>query len=440
MNLEFVDKVKLFVKAGKGGNGAVSFRREKYVPKGGPDGGDGGNGGSVFIKATVRKKTLIDYKYKKHFIAENGGHGEGGKRHGRNGKDLILEVPVGTVIKDAQTGEILADLKREGQIFCVAHGGKGGKGNSHFATPTYQVPRIAENGDLGEERWIVLELKLLADVGLIGYPNVGKSSIISRLSNARPKIANYPFTTLVPNLGVVKIDIDKSFVIADIPGLIKGAHRGVGLGDIFLKHVERCHLIVHIVDLAPIDKSDPIVNYKDIREELEKYHPNLAKKPEIVVGNKLDLVGDKISLQRIEKFFEENNKEIIFVSALTGENLDKLKYRIWQLLESQRSKQESEKTDENEEDIALIGLKDVGTSIRMNKRVNFEIKKVKEGVFSIEGEDVIRLMNKIRMDYSDGFRYFMNILEKSGLNKKLRKVGVKPGDTIMIGDREFEYK
>jgi len=440
MNLEFIDYARIFVKAGKGGNGAISFRREKYVPKGGPDGGDGGNGGSVFIKATSRKNTLIDYRYKRHFIAENGRHGEGGKRHGRNGKNLILEVPVGTVVKDVQTGEILADLKKDGQTFCVARGGKGGRGNSHFATPTYQTPRIAENGDPGEERWIILELKLLADVGLIGYPNVGKSSIISRLSNAKPKIADYPFTTLVPNLGVVKVDFDKSFVIADIPGLIKGAHEGVGLGDVFLKHVERCYLIVHVIDLAPLDESDPITNYVNIREELEKYHQFLAEKMEIVVGNKLDLVEDRRSLKRIEEFFKENGKEIIFVSALTGENLDKLKYRIWQILESQRSKQIIEESKKGRENVTLINLESKNINIRMNQRVNFEVKKVEEGVFKVEGEDVIKLMNKIRMDYTDGLRYFMNILEKSGLNKKLQKLGIKPGDTVIIGDKEFEYQ
>ncbi|MDN5337157.1 MAG: GTPase [Thermotogaceae bacterium] len=437
MNLDFVDYAKIFVKAGKGGNGAISFRREKYVPKGGPDGGDGGDGGSVFLKASSGKNTLIDFKYKRHFMAENGRPGEGGKRYGKSGEDLIIEVPVGTVVKDAQTGEVIADLKKEGQMVCVARGGKGGRGNAHFATPTYQAPRIAENGDPGEERWIILELKLLADAALIGYPNVGKSSIISRLSNARPKIADYPFTTLVPNLGVVQIDHDKSYVIADIPGLIKGAHKGVGLGDVFLKHVERCRLLVHVIDLMPLDGSDPIQNYKDIREELEKYHTFLAEKREIVVGNKLDMVMDRNYLKKFEKFFEDIGREIIFISALTGENLDKLKYRIWQLLEEEKTT-ESHEEDVEKEIAETITLDSI--SIKAYQNVDFEVRKIDEGVFEVVGDDVIRLMKKIRMDYTDGLRYFMNILEKSGLNKKLQRLGVKPGDTVIIGDREFEYR
>ena len=437
MNLDFVDYAKIFVKAGKGGNGAISFRREKYVPKGGPDGGDGGNGGSVFIKATAKKNTLIDFKYKKHFVAENGRPGEGGKRHGKSGKNLIVEVPIGTVVKDAESKEIIADLKKDNQIVCVARGGKGGKGNSHFATPTYQTPRIAENGDPGEERWIILELKLLADVALVGYPNVGKSSIISKLSNARPKIADYPFTTLVPNLGVVKIGYDRSYIIADIPGLIKGAHKGVGLGDVFLKHVERCLLLVHVIDLAPLNESDPIENYKDIREELEKYHTILAEKREIIVGNKLDIVTNRNHLKRIENYFKNIGKEIIFVSAMTGENLKELKYRIWQILEEQRKLVKSYE-EIPEEEITPITLESI--SIKTYQKVNFDVRKVDEGVFEILGEDVMKLMRKIRMDYTDGLRYFMGILEKSGLNEKLRKLGVKPGDTVIIGDREFEYR
>lgn len=436
MNMDFIDYAKIFVKAGKGGNGAISFRREKYVPKGGPDGGDGGDGGSVFLKATSSKNTLIDFKYKRHFMAENGRPGEGGKRYGKNGENLIIEVPVGTVVKDAKTGEVIADLKKEGQIVCVARGGKGGRGNVHFTTPTYQAPRIAENGDPGEERWIILELKLLADAALIGYPNVGKSSIISKLSNAKPKIADYPFTTLVPNLGVVRISHDKSYVIADIPGLIEGAHKGAGLGDVFLRHVERCRLLVHVIDLMPIDGSDPIQNYKNIRKELEKYHAFLAEKREIVVGNKLDMVVDRSYLERFGKFFEGIGREIIFVSALTGENLDKLKYRIWQLLEEEKEPHEEE--EELEKETKTFTLDTV--SIKTYQKVDFEVKKIDEGVFEITGDDVIKLMKKIRMDYTDGLRYFMNILEKSGLNKKLQKLGVKPGDTVIIGDREFEYR
>lgn len=348
MNIEradFVDRVKIFVKAGDGGNGCVSFRREKYVPKGGPDGGDGGDGGFVFLRANPSVSTLIEFVNKRKFVAENGKHGMGKKMKGRNGKDLFIDVPVGTVVKDAVTGEIIADLNEPGKIVCVARGGKGGRGNAHFATSTKQAPLIAERGEKGESRWLELELKILADVGLVGYPNVGKSSLISRISNARPKIANYPFTTLIPNLGVVKYD-DFSFVVADIPGLIEGASEGVGLGNVFLRHVERCYLIAHVIDVSGYEREDPVRDYFVIREEMKKYSPFLLEKPEIVVANKIDLIGKEELEKILKRLRDATNREVIPVSALTGEGIDLLVSKLASIVREMKV-EKSERKEEN---------------------------------------------------------------------------------------------
>ena len=338
--MEFVDKVKIYVKAGDGGDGAVAFLREKYRPKGGPAGGDGGKGGDVIFMATKDKHTLYDLKFQKHLKAENGKPGGGKKKHGRKGRDLIVEVPVGTVIKDAQTGEVIADLTRDGQKVVVARGGKGGLGNARFATPTRQAPRFATKGKKGEEKWVILELKSIADVGLVGFPNAGKSTLINRLSNAKAEVAPYPFTTVKPNLGVVGFDDFSSFVIADIPGLIEGAHKGKGLGHEFLRHIERTKVLAFVLDAGDFRDRDPKEAFEILRKELKEYSPKLLEKPQVVVLNKIDAQSDKNYLEELKRYFEEKyNLPVFLVSALTGEGLDKLKYFLKELVEEVRKKQ-----------------------------------------------------------------------------------------------------
>ncbi|GAB6066348.1 GTPase ObgE [Aquifex pyrophilus] len=330
---KFVDRVKIYVRAGKGGDGAVAFLREKYRPKGGPAGGDGGKGGDVILVATSSKHTLLDFKYKKHFVAQNGQPGKGKNMHGKNGEDLIIYVPVGTVVKDANTGKVICDLVREGQRCVVAKGGKGGRGNARFATPTNQAPTYAEKGEPGEEKWIILELKLIADVGLVGFPNAGKSTLLSKLTRANPKIADYPFTTLTPNLGVMELDWERRLVIADIPGLIEDAHKGAGLGHEFLRHIERTKLLAHVIDVSDFREREPLEAFEAINRELYLYSPELAKKPQIVVANKIDALSDKELLKELKKAFEERGYEFYAVSALTGEGLSELKEALWRKYE-----------------------------------------------------------------------------------------------------------
>jgi GTP-binding protein len=322
--MRFIDYAIIHVKAGDGGRGCVSFRREKYVPRGGPDGGDGGKGGNVIFVADSELNTLLDFRYRKDYLAEGGRHGMGKKMHGRDGRNLVVPVPPGTLIKDADTGEVIADLDRGDREVVVVKGGRGGLGNWHFRTATRQVPRFAQPGEEGEERSLVLELKLLADVGLIGLPNAGKSTLISVISSARPKIAEYPFTTLVPNLGVVKIEKYRSFVVADIPGLIEGAHKGTGLGFQFLRHVERTSLLLHLVDISEGPGSDPVKDLRKISRELELYSDLLAKKPLAVVGTKLDAAGDKSRLAALAEYCREREIDFFPVSAVTGRGVKKL--------------------------------------------------------------------------------------------------------------------
>lgn len=335
---KFIDRVKIYVRAGKGGDGAVAFLREKYRPKGGPAGGDGGKGGNVILVATSSKHTLLDFKYKKHFIAEDGEPGKGKKMHGKKGEDLIIYVPVGTVVKDARTGEIICDLAKDGQRCTVARGGKGGRGNARFATPTNQAPTYAEKGEPGEERWIILELKLIADVGLIGFPNAGKSTLLARLTRANPKIADYPFTTLSPNLGVMELGWDRRLIIADIPGLIEDAHKGAGLGHEFLRHIERTKFLAHIIDVSDFRERDPIQAFEAINKELALYSQELVKKPQIVVANKIDALSDKELIEELKSYFKEKGYEFCAISALTGEGLEELKERLWKKYEEIKNK------------------------------------------------------------------------------------------------------
>jgi len=331
--MQFIDYVKIHVKAGDGGRGCISFRREKFVPRGGPDGGDGGRGGHVIIRSTNRMNTLLDFKYKKIYKAKRGQHGMGKNMHGKDGEDLVIPVPIGTVIKDALTGEILSDLVKEGQEIIVAKGGKGGLGNAHFATPVRQSPRFAQPGEKGEERLLILELKLLADVGLIGMPNAGKSTLLSVISSAKPKIADYPFTTLSPVLGVVKYGEYKSFVVADIPGLIEGAHKGAGLGFQFLRHIERTSLLVHLVDISDYTKDDPVECLEKINKELELYSRMLIEKPQIIVGTKLDIAMENWKKERLQEYCKEKKIECFFISSITREGVDSLITYLTQKIE-----------------------------------------------------------------------------------------------------------
>ena len=321
--MQFIDYSKIFITSGKGGKGCVSFRREKYVPRGGPDGGDGGKGGDVIIKASAQINTLLDFRYKREFHAKNGQNGMGKKMHGKNSDDLIIPVPAGTVIRDADSNEVIADLVKDGDYFIAAKGGRGGLGNSHFATSTKQVPMYAQPGETNEEKWLILELKLLADVGLIGFPNAGKSTLISVISSAKPKIADYPFTTLVPNLGVVKLKDHRSCVVADIPGLIEGAHEGAGLGVSFLRHIERTRIFLHLVDVSDMT-DDPVTRYSKIRRELRLYSSDLLLKPETVVATKLDCITDNTRLDMLEKYCKTNNINFIKISSVTGKGISKL--------------------------------------------------------------------------------------------------------------------
>ncbi len=424
---DFVDKVRIFVKAGDGGNGAVSFRREKYVPKGGPDGGDGGDGGFVILRANHNLSTLLNFKYQRKFIAQNGQNGRGKKQAGKNGEDLIIDVPVGTIVKDASTGEILADLDRPGKMVCVARGGKGGRGNAHFATSVFRAPQIAEKGDEGEERWLELELKLLADAGLIGLPNAGKSSLISVMSNARPKIADYPFTTLVPNLGVVKIDENNEFVLADIPGLIEKASEGAGLGNLFLRHIERCSVLVHVIDIS----TDFLKNYDVIIQELHKYSEELSKKPQIIVANKIDLLEKDELQRRIELLEKHTAKEVYPVSALLRLNIDTLKKKIFEVVGKSKLLLQADSVTAFE--------KPKPVRRKIEKKFDFEIRKTQDG-FEICGEQIDNWLNRYSLEQKDALNRFLQTLEKNGLSERLKQMGAKDGDTVWIGQYSFEYR
>jgi GTP-binding protein len=336
--MQFIDQVKVYIKAGDGGKGCVSFRREKYIPKGGPNGGDGGRGGHIIFRATRNLNTLLDIRYRQQYLAKNGQHGMGRDMHGKNGEDCVISIPLGTLIKDFETEDILHDLVLEGQEFIAAKGGRGGMGNAHFKGPTRQAPRFAQPGEPGEEMTLLLELKLLADVGLIGLPNAGKSTLISSLSSARPKIADYPFTTLVPNLGVVKHGEYNSFVIADIPGLIEGAHKGAGLGSQFLRHVERTSILLHLVDISEMAEGDPVENYKKINKEMELYSPKLTAKPQAVAATKLDIKGGGEKLDSLADYCKDKQYDFFPICAVTGDGLKDLIHYLAKKIEEHKDR------------------------------------------------------------------------------------------------------
>ncbi len=422
----FYDYAKVNVKAGDGGNGIVAFRREKYVPMGGPAGGDGGNGGSIILKADEGLRTLIDFRYHTHYKAERGAHGQGSNQHGRSADDKILLVPVGTVVRDAESEQILADLTTAGQTVTVAKGGKGGRGNTHFVSATHRAPTLAENGDKGEERWITLELKLLADVGLVGFPNVGKSTLIAHVSAAKPKIADYHFTTITPNLGVVKIDEGKSFVMADIPGLIEGAAEGAGLGHRFLRHTERTRVLVHVLDISGSEGRDPLADFHTVNNELAKYNHFLLERPMIIAANKVDLtLKENENLKRLKESLPEY--EIFPISAATGEGLRPLIYRLNEILDTIPLEAAAPA-----EDTALKVTK-------VEEKPKFYLKRDDDGAFVVYGPEIDRHWNRTQFDNDDAVTRFLQIMEAMGVVSELRKAGAKDGNTVRINEIEFDF-
>ena len=423
----FVDYAKIIIKSGDGGNGAATFRREKYVAAGGPDGGDGGRGGDVYFEVDPNANTLIDFRFTKKFKAENGQNGSGGHKFGKSGQDIIVKVPVGTIVKDAETGKVIVDMSKEGQKELILKGGRGGKGNSHFATSTRQAPRFAIDGEPGKEKEVILELKLLADVGLVGFPNVGKSTILSRVTKATPKIADYHFTTIDPNLGVVKTEHGDSFVLADIPGIIEGASEGIGLGIQFLRHVERTRLLLHVLDVAGTEGRNPIDDFNKINEELKKYSEKLATRKQIIVANKIDSMQDDENYKALEKLAKENDMEIYKISAVTGEGLNDLFNHVAKII----------KTLPKEE---IVEIEDrIVYTLEDDEEEQFKIEMIKEGEFIVTGPAAQRLMGRVNIGDNESYAYMEKMLKKIGITQALKDKGVKEGDTVKILEWEFEW-
>ncbi len=417
----FIDYAKINVKAGDGGNGIVAFRREKYVPMGGPAGGDGGRGGHIIFQADEGLSTLLDFKYQKHFKAKRGAHGQGKNKHGASGEDLLIRVPVGTVIKDDATDQVIADFLTHGQSVTVVQGGRGGRGNTRFASGRNKAPSISENGEPGEEKWIRLELKLLADVGLVGFPNAGKSTLISHISASRPKIADYPFTTLVPNLGVVQTKGKDTFVVADIPGLIENAHQGAGLGHRFLRHIERTKLLVFVLDTAQTEGRDVVEDYNILRLELELYSDLISRKPFLIAANKMDIPTAEGNLARLKKL---HPKKVYPISAVTGLGIAELVEAVYQELQALPP------------EVQVAG-EEVVIRAFIEERP-FEINIV-AGIYEVTGERIDRLVKMTNFSTDEGLHRFQRIIEKMGVEDSLREMGIEDGDTVKIGDLEFEY-
>ena len=421
-----MDTARIQVKAGNGGNGCISFRREKYVPRGGPDGGDGGNGGSIILVATLGMSTLIDLHHNPRQVAENGGHGSGKQRDGGNGADRFIKVPVGTIIKDRNSGELLADFTEPEQNVIVASGGLGGKGNSRFKSSTFQVPRVAEKGEPGQEREISLEIKLIADVGLVGYPNAGKSTLLASSSAATPKIASYPFTTLIPNLGVVRIDKEQNFVLADIPGLIDGAHKGAGLGHQFLRHIERTKMLIHVIDLSATDGRDPIKDYEQLNLELGHYNEMLTDLPQIIALNKVDILEAEANIERVQRYF--GKRKVFPISAITGQGVDTLMQQAYRSLQYIEAKVRKEK----ETSITFA------PELPSEPRTRFVLQKT-ENAFIIAGDEPKRAVVMTDMENEQALMLLFRKLKKMGVINALIRAGVKDGDTILIDDFEFSF-
>ena len=423
----FADRARIFIKSGKGGDGHISFRRELYVPCGGPDGGDGGRGGDVYFVVDKGLNTLTDFRHIRKYCAEDGA--EGGKRncHGKDGEDIVIKVPAGTVIKDAETGKVILDMSNKTEPVKLLNGGRGGKGNQHYATPTMQAPKYAQPGQRCKEMWVDLELKVIADVGLVGFPNVGKSTLLSRVTNAKPKIANYHFTTLNPNLGVVDLEEGNGVVIADIPGIIEGASEGVGLGFEFLRHIERTKLLIHMVDAASTEGRDPIEDIYKINDELKNYNAVLATRPQVIAANKIDaLYESEEVLQKMKEEFEPKGIKVFPISAVSGKGLKEL---LW-YVNDELSKIEEE-TVEFEPEMYLDMQDEVDEPVL--------VSKVEEGVFQIEGPRIDRLLGYTNLESEKGFDFFQKFMKENDVLTQLEALGIEEGDTVRVNDLEFDY-
>jgi GTPase len=426
----FVDQVKVYVKGGDGGNGMVAFRREKYVAKGGPAGGDGGKGADVVFEVDEGLRTLMDFRYQRHFKAPRGENGKPKSQHGRGAKDLVVKVPPGTVVRDEDTGEIIADLTRHGERAIIAKGGRGGRGNIRFATPRNPAPEIAENGEPGQERYIVMELKLLADVGLVGFPSVGKSTLLSVVTSAKPKIADYHFTTIVPNLGVVETDDGRSFVMTDLPGLIEGAHQGAGLGLQFLRHIERTRVIVHVIDMASVEGRDPYQDFVTINNELKEYHMRLTERPMIIAANKMDMPDAEENLKKFKEQLEEDIP-IFPISAATRQGIRELLYAVADTLE--KTPEFPLHTDEDNDTINRVVYK------YEKEKEDFIITRDPDGAFVLSGEKIEKLFKMTDFTHDESVRRFARQLRGMGVDEALRKRGAQDGDTVRLLDFEFEF-
>lgn len=425
----FADSAKIFIKSGKGGDGHVSFRRELYVPNGGPDGGDGGRGGDIIFIVDEGLNTLTDFRHIRKYVAQSGE--EGGKRnqHGKDGQDLIIKVPLGTIIKDDESGKVIADMSDADKKVIVLKGGRGGKGNQHYATATMQVPKYAQPGQKSMELYVRLELKVIADVGLVGYPNVGKSTLLSRVTNARPKIANYHFTTLNPNLGVVDLDGNKGFVIADIPGLIEGASEGIGLGHEFLKHIERTKVLIHMVDAASTEGRDPIDDINKINAELKAYNPDLMNRPQVIAANKIDAIydGDENIVDKLKAEFEPKGIKVFGISAVSGKGLKELLYAVNDMLEQMDSTP------------VVFEQEYFPGQFSDNPDDPYTVEKVEDGLYSIEGPRIEKMLGYTNLEAEKGFIFFQKFMKDNGILEELENLGIQEGDTVKIYGHEFEY-
>ena len=424
----FADSAKVFIKSGKGGDGHVSFRRELYVAAGGPDGGDGGRGGDIIFEGDDGLNTLTDFRHVRKYVAEDGEQGGKKRCHGANGKDLVIKVPEGTVIKDFESGKVIADMSGDNRREVILKGGKGGLGNMHFATATMQVPKYAQPGQPAQELWIQMELKVIADVGLVGFPNVGKSTLLSRVSNARPKIANYHFTTLNPHLGVVDLNDGQGFVMADIPGLIEGASQGIGLGYSFLKHIERTKVLVHVVDAASTEGRDPVADIRAINAELESYNPELLTRPQVIAANKTDAIyaGEEIDpIERLREEFEPEGIKVFPISAVTGKGVKELLYHVNELLKTVDRK-------------PVVFEKEFEYQFQA-ENLPYKVEHPEDGVFVVEGPKIDKMLGYTNLDSEKGFQFFQKFLKDSGILQELEQAGIEEGDTVRMYGLEFDY-
>ena len=424
----FADRAQIYIKSGKGGDGHVSFRRELYVPNGGPDGGDGGRGGDIIFEVDKGLNTLYEFRHNRNYKAQPGEDGGKKNKHGKNGEDLIIKVPEGTVIREVETGKVVADMSGDNQRVTVLNGGRGGKGNQHYATPTMQAPKYAQPGQQAMELNVILELKVIADVGLVGFPNVGKSTLLSRVTNAQPKIANYHFTTLNPNLGVVDLPGGKGFVIADIPGLIEGASEGVGLGHEFLRHIERTKVIIHMVDAASVEGRDPIADIKAINAELEAYNPDLLNRPQVIAANKIDAIYGESNtiIDDIKKEFEPEIK-VYPISAVSGKGLKELLYHVREML------------DEFDDAPTVFEQEYDPKQFFDNVEDPYTVEIIKDGLYSIEGPRIERMLGYTNLESEKGFVFFQNFMKENGILDELEALGITDGDTVKIYGHEFDY-